>query len=181
MSLNQQDITSLIKLCQDNNHLAQLEIYNRYQNAMFNVSLRIVKDRALAEDVMQESFITAFSKLNSFKGTATFGAWLKRIVINNSLTAYKKAQRYTPLEKQAEVGIEDNDGVTDTMHHNEQMQQVLVAMKTLKDRYQQVLTLHYIEGFDTDEISEIFNITNATCRTLLSRAKESLRKKIQLQ
>ena len=49
-----------------------MEVYNRYQHAMFNVSKRIVKDSAIAEDVMQESFIAAFQKLDSFKGTATF-------------------------------------------------------------------------------------------------------------
>jgi RNA polymerase sigma-70 factor (ECF subfamily) len=145
---------------------------------MYNTALRIVKDTAVAEDVMQESFITAFSKLGTFKGTATFGAWLKRIVINNSLTTFKKEQRYTALDRQPEVAIDDSEVLAASVHQNEQMQKVLNALKLLKERYHHVLTLHYIEGFDTDEMSEILNITNATCRTLLSRAKESLRKKI---
>lgn len=178
MSINQQDIKSLLKLCEDNNQLAQLEVYNRYQRAMFNTSLRIVKNNALAEDVMQESFIAAFSKLDTFKGTATFGAWLKRIVVNNSLSAYKKAKRYRPLETQPEIAVCHDDSYLEISHQNEKMQRILQTMKLLKERYQNVLTLHYIEGFDTDEIAEIFNISNAACRTLLSRAKESLRKKI---
>ncbi len=171
MLINKQDITCLLKLCEENNQLAQLEVYNRYQRAMYNTSIRIVNDAALAEDVMQESFIIAFSKFATFKGTATFGAWLKRIVINNSLTAYKKAQRYVPLEQQPKKAMEDANGTLDTSHHNEQMQRVLEAIKSLKDRYQKVLTLHFIERFDTNEIAKIFNIINATCRTLLSRAK----------
>ena len=63
---------------------AQLEIYNRYYKAMYNTAFRIVKHSAEAEDVMQESFLSAFTKLHTFKGDVTFGAWLKRIVINNS-------------------------------------------------------------------------------------------------
>ena len=82
MTLAKQHIDALLVLCRKGNQLAQLEVYNRYQNAMYNTAVRIVKNSAEAEDVMQESFIAAFSKLDSFKGTASFGSWLKRIVIN---------------------------------------------------------------------------------------------------
>ncbi len=85
MTLTKENIESLLVLCKEGNQLAQLEVYNRYQKAMYNVAIRIVKDTAEAEDVMQESFITAFSKLDTFKGEATFGSWLKRIVINNGI------------------------------------------------------------------------------------------------
>ena len=62
---------------------------------MYNTSVRIVKDTAEAEDIMQEAFLTAFTKIDSFKGEVTFGAWLKRIVINKSLTQLKKNNRYS--------------------------------------------------------------------------------------
>ena len=60
---------------------------------MYNTSLRIVKDSAEAEDVMQESFLSAFTKLESYSGEATFGSWLKRIVVNNSISSAKGASR----------------------------------------------------------------------------------------
>ena len=92
MSLTSQHTDSLLGLCKQGNQLAQLEIYNRYQKAMYNTALRIVKDPYEAEDVMQESFIKAFDKLDSFKGDASFGSWLKRIVINNGIGVYKKTK-----------------------------------------------------------------------------------------
>lgn len=178
MSLTNTNIDTLLSLCKQHNQLAQLEVYNRYHRAMYNVSLRIVKDTAVAEDSMQESFITAFNKLDSFKGTATFGAWLKRIVINNSIAQYKKSSRY--------VSIEDHDGVTIVENANYELEdyttvkanELMISLNKLHDNYRQALTLHYIEGYDYEELSEILNLSYGSCRTLISRAKESLRKKL---
>ena len=181
MTLTDQHIDSLLMLCKKGNHLAQLEVYNRYQRAMYNVAVRIVKDTAEADDIMQESFITAFSKLDSFKGTATFGAWLKRIVVNNSITQYKKQQRFVdvPDETIAET-VEVTSGITEEDYTNEKAAAILSCMGSLHSSYQQILTLHLIEGYDYEEICEILDITYANCRTLVSRAKDSLRKKLKV-
>jgi len=160
-----------------------MELYNRYYKAMFNTALRIVKDRMEAEDIMQESFLSAFTKLHTFKGEVTFGAWLKRIVINNSIYQYRKSL------KKNEVGldrllykVEDNDVVAEDHGGTERKaQKVLEAMKTLKDNYRVSLTLHLIEGYDYEEICSIMDLSYANCRTTISRAKESLRKKLKLQ
>lgn len=147
---------------------------------MYNTSLRIVKDSFEAEDIMQESFLTAFTKLDSLKETKTFGSWLKRIVINNSIYHYKKSGRYqdVPLDdvlyKVEDHESNDNDHNLNRLKAN----QVLETMNTLKDNYRMCLTLHLIEGYDYDEICKIMNISSANCRTMISRAKESLRKKL---
>lgn len=164
------------------NQNAQLEVYNRYYKAMFNTALRIVKDRAEAEDVMQESFLSAFAKLHTFKAEVSFGAWLKRIVINNSIYHYKKQRKKNEVALDDILyKVEDNDGITsDHVFVNQKAQKVMEAMKRLKDNYRVSLTLHLIDGFDYEEISEIMNISYANCRTMISRAKESLRKKIEI-
>ncbi|KKO00329.1 hypothetical protein LCGC14_0127470 [marine sediment metagenome] len=161
---------------------AQLEVYNRYYKAMFNTSLRIVKDTAQAEDIMQESFLSAFTKLHTFKGEVTFGSWLKRIVINNSIHQYRKQQKKNEVAlDEVLYKVEDNEGIaSDHVFTELKAQKVMETMKDLKDNYRISLTLHLIEGFDYDEISEIMNISYANCRTTVSRAKESLRKKLTL-
>jgi RNA polymerase sigma-70 factor (ECF subfamily) len=161
---------------------AQLEVYNRYYKAMFNTSLRIVKDTAQAEDIMQESFLSAFTKLHTFKGEVTFGSWLKRIVINNSIHQYRKQQKKNEVAlDEVLYKVEDNDGIaSDHVFTELKAQKVMETMKDLKDNYRISLTLHLIEGFDYDEISEIMNMSYANCRTTVSRAKESLRKKLIL-
>lgn len=89
MSFSQLNIEDLIALCKQKNQLAEFEIYNRYSKAMYNIAFRIVKDEHYAEDVMQEGFLKAFLKLNDYRQEVAFGAWLKRIIINNSIDFYK--------------------------------------------------------------------------------------------
>jgi len=180
LTLTQQNINTLLVLCNKGNQLAQLEVYNRYQQAMYNTALRIVKNTAEAEDVMQESFITAFSKLNSLKDNATFGSWLKRIVINNSVSQYHKSKRFVHIsdEEFKEEAEEDSYSIYSEDYTNIKANRVLNCMEKLNTNYSQILTLHFIEGFDYEEICEILQISYANCRTLISRAKESLRKKL---
>ncbi|SFR49209.1 RNA polymerase sigma-70 factor, ECF subfamily [Robiginitalea myxolifaciens] len=172
----------LLESCLKGDQLAQMKIYDRYYHAMYNTAVRIVKDTATAEDIMQESFLSAFTKLTSFKGEVTFGAWLKRIVINNSIYHYRQQQ------KKQEVGlesvlykVEDKDGAGADHGSTELMaQKVLETMKELKDSYRISLTLHLIEGYDYEEISQILDMSYANCRTTISRAKASLRKKLAI-
>jgi len=182
LTLTNHNIEQLIKLCKTSNQFAQLEIYNRFYKAMYNTAYRIVKDSYEAEDIMQDSFLTAFTKLNSLKDAETFGSWLKRIVINNSIYHYKKNAKYSevPLDDVL-YKVEEQDGISsDYEFTNLKAKQVMETMKSLKDSYRISLTLHLVEGYDYEEISEIMNITYANCRTTISRAKENLRQKLQL-
>ncbi|NCP85384.1 MAG: RNA polymerase sigma factor [Bacteroidetes bacterium] len=183
MTLTKLNIEQLIELCKSGNQSAQLEVYNRYYKAMYNTSLRIVKDSYDAEDIMQDSFLLAFTKLDTLKDVKTFGAWLKRIVINNSIYHYKKNSKYAnvPLDDVLYKVEENNDGIdSDYEFTNLKAQQVIQTMKTLKENYQICLTLHLIEGYDHEEICDIMDISHANCRTMISRAKDSLRQKLEL-
>jgi len=182
LTLTKQNINTLLVLCGKGNQLAQLEVYNRYQQAMYNTALRIVKNTAEAEDVMQESFITAFSKLETLKDGATFGSWLKRIVINNSVSQYNKSKRFVHIsdDEFKEEYEEDSFSISSEDYSNRKVKEVMLCMEELNTNYSQILNLHFIEGFDYEEICEILHISYANCRTLISRAKDSLRKKLIL-
>ena len=80
----------IVQQCVHGDQGAQRQLYNLYSKQMFSVSLRIIQHREDAEDILQESFVTAFNALETFRGDSTFGAWLKRIVINKSLNFLKK-------------------------------------------------------------------------------------------
>ena len=182
MSLEQHNIEDLILLCKQKNQKAQCEIYNRYAKAMYNISYRIVKDAHFAEDVMQEGFLKAFNKINDFKEEVAFGAWLKRIIVNGSIDFYKKNNLFkvedfnAALHKTEDVILNDTD---DNNFNELKVKQILETINSLKYNYRMVLTLFYIEGYDSEEISEILNISYANCRTTLSRAKDCLRKKLE--
>ena len=182
LSHKEEHIDTLLKQCLDGKQHAQLAVYNLYYRAMYNTSLRIVKNGDEAEDVMQESFLRAFTKLNTFKGEVAFGAWLKRIVINNSIQHYRKQKKMNEVAlDEVLYKVEDNEaGISDNSFTELKAQKVVETMNRLKDNYRISLTLHLIEGYDYDEVSQIMNISHVNCRTMISRAKDSLRKKLML-
>ena len=176
----QEHIDQLIDACKNGDQSAQFEIYKLYYKAMFNTALRITQDSEEAEDVMQEAFLSAFTKLSTFKGEVAFGAWLKRIVINRSLTQIKRKNKRQEVNLEV-VGhkLEDDsegDGLSEVDLTNAKVQQVMKAMSMLKENYRVVLNLSLIEGYDNQEVSNILGINDQSCRTTISRAKSKLRK-----
>tara|TARA_R110002073_G_scaffold4213_2_gene28021 strand:+ start:9189 stop:9638 length:450 start_codon:yes stop_codon:yes gene_type:complete len=140
---------------------------------MYNAALRILKDSFEAEDVMQESFLVAFTKLGTFKGEVAFGAWLKRIVINRSLTQLRKNNRFDEVKLEVIPDMEEEN--TESDYSLLKASEITVAIQKLKDNYRVALTLNLIEGYDYEEIAEIMDITYQNSRTTISRAKNKLR------
>ncbi|MCI2229685.1 sigma-70 family RNA polymerase sigma factor [Polaribacter sp. MSW13] len=173
METNQPHITKLVERCKSSDKTAQLQLYKAYYKAMFNTAFRILKDEFEAEDIMQEAFLTAFTKLHTFKGEVTFGAWLKRIVINKSLTQLKKNNRYEEVKMEVVTNDELKEEVINYKGLNPK--DVLTTLNSLKENYRLVLTLNLIEGFDYEEIAQILNYTNENVRTTVSRAKKKLK------
>lgn len=183
MTLTNQNIEQLLQLCKSKDQRAQLEVYNRYFKAMYNTSFRIVKDSYKAEDIMQESFLMAFTKLESLKDASMFGAWLKRIVVNNSIQYYHQNAKYQniPLDD-VMYKIEDDQGIAeDDSLITAKAAHIIETLKSLKESYQVSLNLFLIEGYDYEEICSIMNISHGNCRTLISRAKDSLRQKLEVR
>ncbi|WP_246139196.1 RNA polymerase sigma factor [Gelidibacter salicanalis] len=183
MNLTLSHIKDLLEQCKLGNERAQMEVYRRYFHAMYNTSYRIVKDRFEAEDIMQESFLTAFTKLDTLNDVALFGPWLKRIIINNSISVYRMMEKELnlPLDDRL-YKVEDCEDIEDDYQFtNVKSAQIMECMKNLKANYRLCLTLNLIEGYDYDEICEIMGISYAHCRTMISRAKESLRQKLNVE
>lgn len=174
-------IDELLEKCRKGDERAQMKIYNEYSKAMYNIALRIVKDSTKAEDIMQECFLKAFKNIDSFEGTSTFGAWIKKIVVNQSISEYNRNKKFREVQFHEEFKHaveEDSEIASEEEWQNPKVKMILKAMETLKENYRVALTLHLIEGYDYEEICEILNITYANCRTTVSRAKESLRTKL---
>ncbi|HDO26713.1 MAG TPA: RNA polymerase sigma factor [Bacteroidetes bacterium] len=173
---------NLIEGCRNNDRKAQVRLYDLYYKAMYNTSYRILNNPAEAEDIMQEAFLDAFRKLNGFKGTGSFGSWLKRIVVNKSLDKLRVRKETESLEVE-EIELEDTTQTDDSYAGNvfSRIEDVARTMETLPDRYRIVLSLHLFEGYDHEEIAEILNISYNNARTRYSRAKQRLLKEIEDQ
>jgi len=166
--------TDIIEKCKQHNRKAQLQLYNQYCDGMFMVANRFVKNSMEAEDIVQEAFIKAFSKLHQYSGEVTFGAWLKRIVINKSIDVLKsKKQQLLDLD---EVHLKVVDTTNDDWLVDDliTLDEVKEAIEKLPDKYKYVVMLYLIEGYDHQEISQILNITEVASRTNLSRGKTKL-------
>jgi len=161
----------IIDQCREGSQKAQFQLYKLYYKPMYSVCMRIINNETEAEDVMQESFLKAFSKIDTYKGEVSFGAWLKRIVINRSLDYLKK--RKVKFEEINEKTNQLPDYQMETKEVN--VQAIKDAIQKLPDGYRVVLSLFLIEGYDHEEISEILGISNSNSRTQYLRAKNKLR------
>ena len=142
---------------------------------MFNTCLRIVNDDMEAEDVMQEAFLSAFEKINTYSGSVSFGAWLKKIVVNRSLDALGRRKAiFEDIEHHAGIRDDSQEDAADKEDLEAKVEEVKAGIKRLPEGYRVILSLYLIEGFDHDEISEMLNITSSTSRSQLSRAKQKL-------
>ena len=168
----------LIDACRAGNRQAQFKVYKLYFKAMFNTSLRIVNDATEAEDILQESFLDAFRRLDSYSGEGSFGMWLKRIVVNNSLDVLRKRKELLPLDEAGEDFPDKGDGYDEeTVQY--QVREVKDAIARLQEDYRVIVTLFLIEGYDHEEISGILGITNQLSRTRYSRARQKLQEIIR--
>jgi len=172
----------IVEKCKQNDRQAQVQLYNQYCKGMFIVALRFVKDTMEAEDIVQEAFIKAFSKLEQYKAEVSFGAWLKRIVINRCIDVLKsKRQRMLELEEH-HLNVVDEDYEKDWLVDDDiTIDNVKLAIEQLPDKYKYVLMLYLIEGYDHQEISEILDISEVASRTQLSRGKQKLKNELKLE
>lgn len=153
-----------------------MQLYNQYCHGMLAVALRFVNNTMEAEDIVQEAFIKAFSKLGQYKAEVSFGAWLKRIVINLCIDVLKsKHTRLVELETYHLNVVEDKDDNQWTVKHDITLNDVKLAIEALPEKYRLVVMLYLIEGYDHSEIAEILNISEVASRTQLLRGKQKLK------
>ncbi|MET2986408.1 RNA polymerase sigma factor [Aureibaculum conchae] len=167
----------LIEQCKNGDQRSQLELYDNYCHAMFNIACRYLKNEEEAKDIMQESFLKAFSKLDSFVEKVSFGAWLKRIVINQCIDTLKKKKLETISFENIPLEITDDDDWSFDITITKR--QIIDAIENTPKKYSLVLMLYLIEGYDHTEISEILNIAVKTSRTQLRRGKLMLKEKLK--
>ncbi|MFY0631333.1 MAG: RNA polymerase sigma factor [Flavobacteriaceae bacterium] len=145
---------------------------------MFNASLRIVRNKHDAEDIVQESFMKGFGKIGDLKEEVNLGAWLKRIVINASLDTVRKRKKESWIEEGAivEAEVEEVELENDS---NATIQMIKECMEELKEKYRVILILYMIEDYNHREISELLNIKESTVRNQYRRGKNMLLEMIQ--
>jgi RNA polymerase sigma factor (sigma-70 family) len=178
-------IDQLITQCKAADPKAQMALYDLYASAMYRVAFKIIGQTDEAEDAVQESMLSAFHSLDQFRGEVTFGAWLKKIVINKSIRLKQKQHRvlwkvppevFTTYQETSE-NIDDDQ---ESDHIKSSVNRVELVLTKLPVQQAMIVKLYYYEGLEHAEIANYLNISEANSRTSLSRAKETMRKLLKL-
>ncbi|HYF70263.1 MAG TPA: RNA polymerase sigma factor [Ohtaekwangia sp.] len=170
----------LIDRCRKGDRVAHFRIYTLYAKAMYNVGFRITGDEDEAQDVLQEAFISAFKNLESYRGDAPFGAWLKRIVINKAVTALQK-RKFERIPEDEKWDVPEEDEPVLEYSGGLTVERVKKAIEQLPTGYRTVLSLYLLEGYDHQEIGEIMGINESTSKSQLNRAKAKLRESLMIK
>lgn len=176
MKQNEQVTESLVARCRKGDRIAFKHLYDQYSNAMFNICLRMMNNVHDAEDILQEAFFQVFKNLESFRGEATIGSWIRSIVVNKCLNELKKKKiRFTHTDD-LEIETEEAVDEADFTYHVESVKQ---AIKTLPDGYRIVLNLYLFEDYSHRQIAEKLGISESTAKTQYMRAKQKVREAVR--
>lgn len=162
-------IEELIEQCLKNDIHAQRNLYDRYSQAMYSTTIRILGNNQDAQEALQDSFVNAFKSLKRFDGQATFGAWLKRITINVCLNKLR-ARKFELLHLDFDVPEEDSEKELTI-----EPEVLNSAIEKLPSGCKAIFTLKAFEGFKHQEISKELNISESTSKSQYIRAKKLLR------
>ena len=148
---------------------------------MYNIALRMLSVEEDAQDVLQNAFLSAFMKIEQFSGKVTFGAWLKRIVINKSIDHIKKNKiHFVDLEKVSFGLFEENGADPDACFYKNKLEKIHQGIKELPKGCRVIFSLFMLEGYDHNEIAEILEVSVSTSKSQLHRAKKLLKQKLEI-
>ena len=164
----------IVENSKQGSRMAQQRLYELYSKAMFNICYRMMGNWEEAEDMLQESFMDAFQKLNSFRFESTFGAWLKRIVVNNCVNDLRKKRvELVMVEDVSLLQPVDEGGGAELDKLS--VKKVMDALQQIPDGYRVVFSLYLLEGYDHREIAEILNVSESTSKSQYMRAKNKIK------
>jgi RNA polymerase sigma factor (sigma-70 family) len=164
-----------IEGCKKGDSTAQRNVFDHYSGKMYAVCCRYLKDKMEAEDVLVTAFTKAFERIGQFKSEGSFEGWIRRIVVNESLT-WLRQHKHMQLETEiSAVDYEVDYPMLDDHLHAEDLLKLIDGLPT---GYKAVFNLYAIEGYSHKEIAELLGINENTSKSQLSRARIYLKKKL---
>jgi RNA polymerase sigma-70 factor (ECF subfamily) len=166
LTYNEKDI---IEGCINGNRSNQKALYEHFAGKMLAVCMRYAKDRAEAEDMLQEGFLKVFQSIEKFKGEGSFEGWIRRIMIYNAINHYK--HRLRTFKEDLDAGNHDapyQDDIIDKIS----VKEIIALIQQLPEGYRMVFNLYAIEGYTHKEISKQLGIAIGTSKSQYARAKQ---------
>lgn len=149
-------------------------IVEKYQNIVFSIALKVLKNREDAEEMAQESFIKAYKSLHTYKGNAKFSTWLYRITYNNCISEVRKKKQYFVSTDDVEISHDVEELNFDGIPEENRAKYVKAAMEKLPGEEYTLVLLYYFEDQSIDEISKVTKLSESNTKVKLHRARKKL-------
>ncbi|MFE8422815.1 MULTISPECIES: RNA polymerase sigma factor [Tenacibaculum] len=156
---------------------AQAQVYQLFSGKLFALCLKYSRNYQDAEDTLQDSFLTIFKKMPQYQHKGSFEGWMKRITINTALQKYREK---SPLQLVSEAPDEEIVEEIELETENVNIDVLLELIQSLPDRYRLVFNLYVLDNYSHKEIAELLNISVGTSKSNLSRARQILKKEMEL-
>jgi len=166
---------SIIRQCIDGNPEAYAILVRRYQDMIYNVTYRILGDPEGANDMAQETFISAYMALKDFKNSSKFSSWLCSIAINKCRDNLRSRKDSIPLDDIEEVCASNMANPEEMTHKRQVMQNLQRALNALPRDYKEVIILKHVEGLDYREMETILGVSANVLKVRTYRARETLK------
>ena len=178
----------LVERARNKDFAAFEQLLDRYEDKIFRLAYRFVRNESEAKEVLQDTFLSIWRKLDTFKGDSQFGSWLYRVAANTALMRLRAQRRHPEVStEELPVGYLDNYGQLppagenwakrpdDELQSDELRRHIQAAVDALPEIYRTVFLLRDVEGLSTEETGEILSISVPTVKTRLHRARIALR------
>jgi RNA polymerase sigma-70 factor (ECF subfamily) len=163
--------SNIIKGCLAGERASQKALYEHFAGKMLGVCMRYAKDRAEAEDMLQEGFLKVFQGMPKFKFEGSFEGWVRRIMVYNAINHYKHRSR----QFQEDLDQENYDtGFNDNILEKISAKEIVALIQHMPEGYRAIFNLYAIEGYSHKEIAEKLNIAVGTSKSQYSRAKQHM-------
>lgn len=168
------DEKQLINKCLKRDPLAQKHLYDLYSKKLYGISLRYSQSEEEAQDILQDSFVKIFTKLDTFNHSGSFEGWMKRITTNTAIEYYRRRIDMTVVDE-----LTPSPYLSTNAENNLEVEELIKLIQELPAGYRIVFNLYAIEGYNHSEIAVKLNISEGTSKSQFSRARAVLQKKIE--
>ena len=165
----------LIQGCIKEKQIAQKALFQQYAGKMLGVCMRYARNRAEAEDILQEGFVRVFDNITKYRGDGSFEGWIRRIMVNSALKFYSK-KSYSNEFPGIENYLEKSEDPT--IYQDMGKKELMELISNLPDGYRMVFNLYVIEGFSHAEIAKKIGIGESTSRSQLTKARKMLQQQV---
>lgn len=156
------------------------EIINRYEGKILGFSLRMLRDRALAEDATQETFLKSYQNIQSFDLSRNFSSWIFRIAHNEVINIFRHYKNISGSDDLIEtIGDDFENKIQEELDLVTEKEELAKAVNTLPVKFKEAIDLKFFQEKSYEEISEIMRIPIGTVGTYINRAKQNLREKLR--